>query len=399
MSDLPDPMKLFGLEPDDDPAPAAAAAAPTPSTDGAGVDEYVWLDDDGGDGRRRRRWPWILGVIVLVLALIAASAAWWVDGKLNPGGASEPVAFTVAPGATTSQISSQMARQNIISSASLFDWYVKFNGGASFQAGDYDGMHTNMSMGDALNVLKAGPAPPKVISFLVREGLWISETKKAILAKFPQMTPEALDAALRTSHPPLQPAGSTNLEGFLFPATYEVQQADAGDAQKLIDQMLAAFDRVSQAEGLPDASAKLKGVAGNRTITPYEALIVASLVESEAKVDEDRPKIARVIYNRLARGETLGIDASVLYALQERKTTLLDRDLKVDSPYNTRLKAGLPPTPINSPGAKSIRAALNPEPGNWLFYVLTDKDGRHYFTNSSSDFARAVADAKARGVF
>lgn len=395
MSDLPDPFELLGVDPPTSDTSSTGSAPPPPP---AGDDDFVWLDD--GDGpRRRRRWPWVVLAVVALIVVLGASTAWWIDGKINPGGTGDAVAFTVAPGATTSQISSQMARQNIISSASIFDWYVKFNGGDPFQAGDYDGMRTNMAMGDALAVLRGGPAPPKVISFLVREGLWISETKKAILTKFPAMTPEALDAALRNTHPPLQPAGSTNLEGFLFPATYEVQQADAADAQKLVDQMLAAFDRVSQAEGLPDAAAKLKGVAGNRTITPYDALIVASLVESEAKVDEDRPKIARVIYNRLARGETLGIDASVLYALQERKATLLDKDLKVDSPYNTRLKAGLPPTPINSPGQKSIHAALNPEPGNWLYYVLTDKDGHHYFTNSASDFARAVADAKSRGVF
>jgi UPF0755 protein len=213
------------------------------------------------------------------------------------------------------------------------------------------------------------------------------------------MDPAALDAALTNTHPSLQPAGSTNIEGFLFPATYEIAQQDVGNAQKLIDQMTAAFDRVSKAEGLPDATAKLKGVAGAKSISPYEALIVASLVESEAKVDEDRAKIARVIYNRLARGETLGIDASVLYAIQQRKTNLTNTDLKVDSPYNTRLKKGLPPAPINSPGQESINAALNPAPGDWLFYVLTDKDGRHYFTNNLTDFNRAVADAKARGVF
>jgi UPF0755 protein len=96
---------------------------------------------------------------------------------------------------------------------------------------------------------------------------------------------------------------------------------------------------------------------------------------------------------------SLGIDASVLYALQQRKATLTSKDLAVDSPYNTRLKNGIPPAPINSPGKASINAALNPAPGDWIYYVLTDKNGSHYFTNSASDFQRAVNDAKARGVF
>jgi UPF0755 protein len=135
------------------------------------------------------------------------------------------------------------------------------------------------------------------------------------------------------------------------------------------------------------------------TITPYDALIVASLVEAEAKVPEDRPKIARVIYNRLAQGMTLGIDATVLYALQERGDTLTQSDLATDSPYNTRVNRGLPPTPINSPGQASLEAALAPADGDWLYYVLTDADGHHYFTNSFSDFQRAVDDARDRGVF
>jgi UPF0755 protein len=162
---------------------------------------------------------------------------------------------------------------------------------------------------------------------------------------------------------------------------------------------VAAFDSVSNQAGLPDATAKLQGVAGSRQITPYQALIVASLVEAEAKVPEDRAKIARVIYNRMAQGMTLGIDATVLYAIGERTDSLTNSQLQTDSPYNTRLKAGLPPTPINSPGQASIEAALNPAEGDWLYYVLTDTEGHHYFTDSYSDFQRAVKDAQDRGVF
>ena len=102
---------------------------------------------------------------------------------------------------------------------------------------------------------------------------------------------------------------------------------------------------------------------------------------------------------RAILGRSSSTFASVLYALQKRKTSLTSSDLKVDSPYNTRLRNGLPPTPINSPGQESIHAALNPAQGDWLYYVLTDTDGHHYFTNNAADFQRAVDDARARGVF
>lgn len=412
MPEQPDPFEIFGLEPPSDAARSATTASgmpvsPAPVADGAtnAADADEWDVDEGeyvalkGGGGRGGRWALLIGVPLVVIALLVAAAGFWVRGKIDPGSPGDEVAFTVTKGATTSQIATALAEKKIVTSATVFEWYVKWKGGDPFQAGDYEGLRVNSSMGEVVEILKAGPPPPKTVSFLVREGLWVSEFKKLALEKFPTMDPAALDAALADTHPSLQPAGSSNIEGFLFPATYEIAQQDVGNAKKLIDQMIAAFDRVSQTEGLPEASTKLKGVAGTKTITPYEALIVASLVESEAKVDEERPKIARVIYNRLARGDSLGIDASVLYAIQKRKTTLTDSDLKTDSPYNTRLKKGLPPAPINSPGKASINAALNPAPGDWLFYVLTDKDGHHYFTNNQTDFNRAVADAKARGVF
>ena len=416
MPEQPDPFELFGLEaaspppPLLPPPPTRPVPSRSPEVDAEPISDAPMSDDgddgDGGDyvsvrggGGRGGRWALLIGVPLLVIALLIGATGFWVQGKITPGSPGEDVAFTVPKGATTSQIATALAEKKVVSSASVFEWYVKWKGGDPFQAGDYEGLRVNSSMGDVVDVLKAGPAPPKTIVFLVREGLWVSEFKKLALEKFPTMDPVALDAALANTHPSLQPAGSGNLEGFLYPATYEIAQQDVGNAQKLVDQMVVSFDRVSQSEGLPNATTKLRGVAGTKAISPYEALIVASLVESEAKIDADRAKIARVIYNRLARGESLGIDASVLYAIQKRKATLTESDLKTDSPYNTRLKRGLPPAPINSPGQKSINAALNPAPGDWLFYVLTNKDGLHYFTNNLADFNKAVADAKARGVF
>src|SRR5690606_35430043 len=110
----------------------------------------------------------------------------------------------------------------------------------------------------------------------------------------------------------IMPDDAPNAEGVLFPATYEVLATQANDPNVLLTQMVAAFERVSATQGLPDATATLEGVAGDVEITPYEALIVASMVEAEARTEADRPKIARVIYNRLAEGMRLDIDATVL---------------------------------------------------------------------------------------
>ena len=335
----------------------------------------------------------------MLLVVVVGGGGLWVRGQVAPGSPGEEVPVEIPVGSSTAQIADQLEREGIITSAAIFGWYVRLKGGGPFQAGEYEGLRRNSSMGDVLAILERGPAPPRTRTFLIREGLWISEVRAEILEQFPEISPDALDAVLRSTHPALQPEGSENLEGFLFPATYEIALADVGNPQIIVDKMLEAFERVSTAEGLPSAESSLAGVAGRRVITPYDALIVASMVESEARTDEDRPKIARVIYNRLAQGMSLGIDATVLYAIQQRKETITSRDLQFDSPYNTRLKVGMPPTPINSPGQASINAAMNPADGDWLYYVLYDTDGSHYFTNSYSDFQRAVADARARGIF
>src|SRR5439155_12337626 len=114
----------------------------------------------------------------------------------------------------------------------------------------------------------------------------------------------------------------------------------------------------------------------------YEVVVVASMIEREAKFEEDRGKIATVMYNRLAKGMPLQIDATVEYALGTYKTRLTFDDLKVQSPYNTYLHKGLPPTPIASPGLASIEAALSPAKGSWLYYVVCDSQGHHAFTSS-----------------
>jgi UPF0755 protein len=170
-----------------------------------------------------------------------------------------------------------------------------------------------------------------------------------------------------------------SLEGFLFPATYDFL-ANTTSGQ-LVQQQLSAF-----AENWSKVD---MSYARKKNLTPYDVLIIASLVEKEALVPDERPKIARVIYNRLHAGMNLGIDATTRYGLHVPGTkSLTESDLQSNNPYNTRNPniTGLPPTPIANPGLASMQAAAHPAPGDWLYFVRKPDLQHHYFTNNYNDF-------------
>jgi UPF0755 protein len=370
--------------------------------DDGGYGDEVW--DDGEfvtvrpEGSPRSRWLFaaLLFVGVLLIGVLAGGA--WVRQQIDPGDPGDPVELTIPTGATTADIARLLEEKGVIGNPTVFEWYLRFAGGGPFRAGDYTDLRQNMAMGDVIEILDAGPLPPEIERVTFREGLWMSETRQIILDTFPSVEPDALDLALFFLRVPGLPEVNGNPEGVLFPATYDVQKATSDDSAVLLDQMIAAFEAAAQRQGLYDATAKLQGVAGDRRITPYEALIVASMVEAEARTEEDRPKIARVIYNRIKNDMRLDIDATVLYALGDRLPTLTQSQLEVDSPYNTRRYPGIPPAPINSPGEASMEAALNPADGDWLYYVLADEDGSHYFTDDFDDFNREVRESREKGL-
>jgi UPF0755 protein len=174
--------------------------------------------------------------------------------------------------------------------------------------------------------------------------------------------------------PYLPPGKGT--EGFLFPETYRFSTNTS--ARDVIQRLLDQF--ATEAEGLDWADAKALGVSD------YEIVVIASMIEREAAVASDRPKIAAVIYNRLAEGMPLGIDATVGYIDPDPSDGLTASDFEIDSPYNTRLHAGLPPTPIASPGIASLRAALAPADVPYLYYVLCGDNGEHRFSVTYDQF-------------
>lgn len=167
-----------------------------------------------------------------------------------------------------------------------------------------------------------------------------------------------------------------NLEGFLYPDTYLIEKGTS--ANNIIDKMLERFNAA-----IKEVENETNVVINNEDID--KLITIASMIEKEASADVDRPLISSVIYNRLDKGMKLQLDATVLYALGEHVDVVLNKHLKVDSPYNTYKYSGLPIGPIASPGIESIKAALLPADTDYLYYIL-QKDGTHYFTNSYDDF-------------
>jgi UPF0755 protein len=325
-----------------------------------------------------------LAVIVVLLAL----CAFWMDRQIHGHPHGGPIAVTVPRGASTSAIGSLLHRNGVIGNTVVWRLYTLVKRPGPLQSGDFRFRHDE-NMGHVLDVLEGG-SQPTVHRLTIPEGSSLRQIA-AKVGTIPGLSADRFIAIAQsgTVRSQFEPAGSTSLEGLLFPDTYFVERGD--DEGKILTKMVAAFDQMASTAGLQNAQA----TAG---VSPYDALTVASLVEEEAKVDEDRGMIARTIYNRLAKNMKLGIDATVEYSLGTHKPQLTATDLDIDSPYNTRKYPGLPPTPIAAVGQKSLEAALNPTPGPWLYYVLIDPSGKHAFATTDAEFEQLVRQARAKGL-
>jgi UPF0755 protein len=330
--------------------------------------------------------------ILIVFVLLASLISFWAHRQLFPSGKpGAEVVLDVPTGSSTSSIADLLEKKGVINNAMLFKIYMKVKGGGPFQAGTYR-IPAHDGADDVLRKLKAGPLPPPTRRFTVPPGLNLRQIPQQIVNSIPTFSIEKLTQVLTAGQvrSGFQPE-SKPIEGFLFPDTYEI--AEGADETAAIRTMVSQFDKVAFELGVQDAPARI----GH---DPYEVLIVASLVEEEAKVDVDRAKIARVIYNRLAKSMPLGVDATLCYLQDARPCVLHQSDLAKDSPYNTRKNAGLPPTPIASVSRKALEAALHPDGGDALYYVLDPNlpQGQHLFTASASEFEAAKARCKSAGL-
>jgi UPF0755 protein len=366
---------------------------------GGGADGVVYADSLARVGRyrdwegRRPRYRWgkrvllVAGVLLLLAAILAAGVVVWVDDHLNGAGGA-PVPVTLPDQLGHAALASTLAKDGAITDASLFRRYLDYRDYPPVQGGRYT-MHHHEGYRAALSDLGKGPLVVQN-RLTIPEGYDLQQIAAAV-GRLPGLSAQkflqvAQSGAVRS---PFEPAGSNNLEGLLFPDTYFVDETET--EQDVLQTMVNQFDQ--EATDL--------NLVGSRTatgLTPYQTVIVASLIEEEAKLEQDRPKIARVILNRLAAGMKLQIDATVEYAEGVHKTKLLDSDLKTQSPYNTYLVSGLPPGPIASPGKASLEAALDPAAGTWLYYVLINPDGEHGFATTAAQFDQLVAEARSRGL-
>ena len=343
----------------------------------------------GGPRRGRLTRARAAALVALVAALVVV---WLLISLFQPftGEGSGRVIVQIPKGSSSSKIGSILADDGVVSSGFFFNLRALLDGKrSSLHSGRFQ-LKRGMSYSAAIDALSK--PPPKVIAVKVVIPEGYTRRQIADLVHEDALSGDYLAASKRSSllNPRHYgaPAGTADLEGFLFPATYDLRAGSP--VTRLVDEQMIAFRRRF---GAADERR-----ARELHVTPYQLLTVASMVEREAQTEHDRPLIAAVIYNRLREGIPLGIDASIYYAVELQKGIatytgeLTESMLKIDSPYNTRTHKGLPPTPIANPGEASIHAAAHPAHVPYLYYVAgADGCGEQVFSKTYVEFEKNVA--------
>jgi UPF0755 protein len=320
--------------------------------------------------------------VLIVLGILAAGAvAWWGHRWLQTPIASltAPLIFEVPKGASLRTVASSLNDQNILDQPQVWTWWARLTQrDHSLKAGEYQ-LQPGLTPMKLLELLNSGSVLLHSITFI--EGSTFADMRKVlaqsptVLNKYAAATPEEIMRTL----------GQANLhpEGQFFPDTYRYPRNTTD-----IELLGIAFRRMQQ-----ELNAAWETRAKDLPLaTPYEALILASIVEKETGLDSERPQISGVFVERLRRGMRLQTDPTVIYGMMARYDGNIRRsDLLRDTPYNTYTRAGLPPTPICLPGLDSIRAAMQPETTGALFFVATGNgDGSHYFSRTLAEHNAAV---------
>lgn len=361
----------------------------------------VWSEEDAPPRKRRRKKRdgkgglAVLVALLLVVAIVGGGTALLLGGVSKvknalsspaapdyPGPGSGEVVIEVEPGQTVSQVGAVLEQEDVIKSQQAFFEVANANPeSSSLQPGFY-ALQRQMPAADALETL-LDPSARVEARVTLPEGLRLDETLERLVSGT-ELPRRDYKRALKKAHElGLPKYAQGNPEGFLYPATYEIPPDATADS--VVQQLFEAYAVAAEKAGVERTSRD-----------PEEIVIIASLVEAEARLPEDFGKVARVVYNRLEAGMPLQFDSTVNYALKADKEIVTYEDLGKDSPYNTYENTGLPPAPINSPGEAAMLAAVNPPDGNWLYFVTTDPEkGTTKFTNDYDEFLRFKSELKS----
>jgi UPF0755 protein len=339
-----------------------------------------------GRGGRPRR---LSLVVAPLLFLGVVGAGVWAMNHYRtcqeaPPGPRRALTFTVEEDTPARQVMESLHDEGVIACGGFVgDLLLRGTGKADqIRTGSFE-LTTGMTLDAALEVLTTPPPEVPTAELVIPEGFRLTQIAERVQDDLGISAKRFLKEVESGRYilPPYLPAGTATPEGFLFPKSYEFIE-EGLTARVVAEQLLEQFG--TEAEALPFERTEQLGVS------PYELVIVASMIEEEAQVDRDRRLIAGVIYNRLRIGMALGIDATLLYDDPTPDGELSSEDLAFDTPYNTRINGGLPPTPIASPGEKSLRAALDPAETQFLYYVLCGADGHHRFALTLREHNRNV---------
>ncbi len=367
------------------------------------TDLSVWTDDHRPTRHHRRRRKRrdrkglvAVAIAVLIVAAMIVGAAMLVRGvgaKLKDtfgshaapdytGAGTGTVQVEVQSGETVADIGRTLERQDVIKSVQAFLLVANANQDSSSVQPGFYAMRHKMSASRALDTL-LDPSSRVLARVTVREGLRIDKLVPLLADKTDIPAADFRKALRDPAQLGLPDYAKNNAEGFLFPATYDVQPG--ASAVSVLRQMVTRYKQAAADVGLEDSD-----------LSPYELVTLASLLEVEARKTSDYGKVSRVVRNRIAKGMPLQFDSTIHYAFRDDKRRLSTADTKVRSPYNTYTNRGLPVGPIDSPGEATLKAAANPTPGPWIYFVTTDlQTGLTKFTDKYSEFLKFKAELKA----
>jgi conserved hypothetical protein, YceG family len=334
-----------------------------------------------------------LAAVVVVIAALGFGTSrgydWWnYNVNTAVSSTSQPVVFQIDPGELPSQVSDDLLAQHLIRDRNAFDLYLRVTGaGSNFEAGAFQ-LNRNMTMAQIVDALQHGKSTQVSVTF--PEGFPLREQAKVVekagLGTAADYLAIAAEPSWSGSYDFLasRPAkAKPPLEGYLFPDTYQVAP---GNVRGLIKAQLDQFGNVFSAS----IRAQIAKRTANRPAETVESIVIlASMVDREANTSTDRGSVCSVYYNRLRQNIPLGVDATLLYALGRLTPEPTAAELHLDSPFNTRTHAGLPPGPISNPGKAALTACINPPRTNYLYY-FTDRQEKTHFETNQQDFERDI---------